>query len=93
MTNNEILEKLEAIRSATVIGAKDVLTMDECVLYTGYSKTELYSKTSKREIPHYKRGNFLYFVKSELNDWLTAHPIPTKSEIGKQADTYTAINN
>lgn len=88
----DVLDKLEAIRCATIIGTKDVLTVDECAMFTGYSKSQLYRFTSTRDIPHYKRGNFVYFVKSEVEKWLTANPVPTKSEIAAQAETYVAIN-
>ena len=31
----------------------------------------IYALTSRRQIPHYKRGGKLYFRRSELIEWLT----------------------
>lgn len=88
---NSIREGLEAIKIATLIGTKDVLTLDECCMLTGYSKSMLYTFTSKRVIPHFKRGKHLFFSKQQIQDWLTANPVPTTTEIEQDALTYTAF--
>lgn len=87
---NEIMEKLEDIRRATIIGSKDTLTLEECAMVTGYSVQSLYSFTSKRLIPHYKRGNYLFFSKKEIEKWLQSNPIPTVDETSSLGTTYTA---
>lgn len=87
----EIMEKLEQIRCATLIGAKDTLTVEECALLTGYSEATLYGYTSRREIPHFKRGNKIYFSKSEVEAWMRSTPVPTVDESKSQAATYVAI--
>lgn len=43
-----------------------ILTIDEAVAFTGYSKSAIHSATSKDTIPHFKRGNKLFFFKDEL---------------------------
>lgn len=87
---NEIMAKLEDIRRATIIGSKDTLTLEECAMVTGYSVQSLYSFTSKRIIPHYKRGNYLFFSKQEIEKWLQSNPIPTVDETSSLGTTYTA---
>ena len=47
-----------------------ILTIDEAVAFTGYSKSAIHSATSKDTIPHFKRGNKLFFFKDELVEWL-----------------------
>ena len=47
-----------------------ILTIDEAVAFTGYSKSAIHSATSKDTIPHFKRGNKLFFYRDELADWL-----------------------
>lgn len=44
-----------------------ILTIDEAVAFTGYSKSAIHSATSKDTIPHFKRGNKLFF--SRMNLW------------------------
>lgn len=87
---NEIMAKLEDIRRATIIGSKDTLTLEECAMVTGYSIQSLYSFTSKRLIPHFKRGNYLFFSKQEIEKWLQSNPIPTADETNSLGTTYTA---
>lgn len=87
---NEIMAKLEDIRRATIISSKDTLTLEECAMVTGYSIQSLYSFTSKRLIPHYKRGNYLFFSKQEIEKWLQSNPIPTVDETSSLGTTYTA---
>lgn len=87
-----VMAKLEDIRRATLIGSKDTLTLEECAMVTGYSIQSLYSFTSKRLIPHFKRGNYLYFSKQEIEKWLQSNRVPTQEELEQQAVTYTALN-
>ena len=66
----EIKQQLAEIKALTLLAAKDMLTMDDAVLYTGLGKSYLYVLTCKNKIPYYKpNGKNIYFKKSELNDW------------------------
>lgn len=85
-----VMAKLEDIRRATLIGSKDTLTLEECAMVTGYSIQSLYSFTSKRLIPHFKRGNYLYFSKQEIEKWLQSNRVPTVEETDSMGTTYTA---
>jgi predicted DNA-binding transcriptional regulator AlpA len=44
---------------------------------TGYSSASIYSKSSKNELPHFKRDGKLFFLKDEIIAWLTANPVAT----------------
>lgn len=84
-----ITERLARIESLVVAGAKEVLTLDECSVYTGYSKNHLYRLTSQRAIPFYKpMGGTIYFRKSEIEDWLLQNRQATEAEINSKATTY-----
>lgn len=85
-----VMAKLEDIRRATLIGSKDTLTLEECAMVTGYSIQSLYSFTSKRLIPHFKRGNYLFFSKQEIEKWLQSNRVPTVEETSTIGTTYTA---
>ena len=57
-----------------------ILTNDEAVAFTGYSKSAIHSATSKDTIPHFKRGNKLFFFKDELVEWLKSDNRPKRGK-------------
>lgn len=57
-----------------------ILTIDEAVAFTGYSKSAIHSATSKATIPHFKRGNKLFFYKDELEEWLKSDERPKRGK-------------
>ena len=57
-----------------------ILTIDEAVAFTGYSKSAIHSATSKDTIPHFKRGNKLFFYKDELAEWLMSDSRPKRGK-------------
>ena len=83
-------ERFDRIETATRLGAKEVLTIEEAALLTGYKVKGLYELTSTKSIPHYKKNGRLYFRKSELEGWMTQHKVLTEQEINSKADTYLA---
>lgn len=60
------------------IAPKVVLDIKEVALLTGLSLSTLYKRTCKCEIPHYRQGGKLYFVRAEIEAWLTEYRIPCK---------------
>ena len=83
-------ERFDRIETSTLLGAKEVLTIEEAALLTGYKVKGLYELTSTKRIPHYKKNGRLYFRKSELEGWMTQHKVLTEQEINSKADTYLA---
>lgn len=68
---DELMQKLEELKRLTLIGAKDMLTIEELSYYTGFSIDYIYSLTHKKLIPYYKpSGKKIYFDKAEINDWM-----------------------
>lgn len=88
----DLSNKIDRLEAITLIGAKNVLDIDEAVLYTGYSKGHLYRLTCTRQIPHSKRDRKLFFDKAQLDAWMTEVHIPTAAQIDVAAETYTTIN-
>ena len=65
-SNNE-LKKLNQLLSEQNLMKKEILNVDEAILYLGISKSNLYKKTSAHKIPHYKpEGKIIYFKRNEL---------------------------
>lgn len=94
--NDEILktigQRFDRLERLTLIGAKDVLDIDEAAILIGMSVGHIYRLTSAREIPHYKKNRKLYFNKAELNEWMQELKVKTTAEIDRQATTYTATH-
>ena len=89
--NKDIMQKLEEIKALTLLAAKEMLTMDDAVLYTGLGKSCLYVLTCKNNIPYYKpNGKNIYFKKSELNDWLQRGRVNSIAEAESAAALYVA---
>lgn len=85
----ELTERLARLESLLLTGTKEVLTLDECSMFTGYSKNHLYRLTSQRAIPFYKpMGGTIYFKKQEVEEWLLQNRQATEAEINSKATTY-----
>ena len=83
-----VLTRLEALERMTLLAAKNVLELDDVVMLTGYSKKYLRLLISKREIPHYRRGNRLYFDRDEVEGWMKETRIPSNNEVERAAVGY-----
>jgi predicted DNA-binding transcriptional regulator AlpA len=64
----------------------EVYGIDTLKQITGYSRATVYSKTSRNEIPHFKRDGKLYFRHSEILAWLTENRVKTKAEFSQKMD-------
>ncbi len=51
---------------------KDYLNIDEASKLLSLSKKTLHNFTSQGKIPHFKKGNRLYFERTKLLEWLTS---------------------
>jgi excisionase family DNA binding protein len=86
----KILTKLQELTVLTLLSAKKALTMSDCALLTGLSKSHLYKKVMKKEIPYYKSdgGKLTYFDKLEVENWCLKHRVKTSDELETEAATY-----
>lgn len=83
------MSKLEVIERLSLLAAKNVLTLDDVAMLTGYSRSHLYKLTSAREIPHYKHnGKQLFFDRAEVEQWLKQGKVSTDAEIEQRAAGY-----
>lgn len=96
-----ILDKLNTIENLLRIVKKDdkitvpiaeVFNLNQAAEYVSLSKSAIYKKTSERNIPHFKKGKKLYFIRSELDEWLTENKVSTHAQIEKEADIYLLRN-
>ena len=64
----------------------EIFGIDTAVDLSGYKRSTIYAKTSRNEIPHFKRDNKVLFRKSEFFAWLTENRIETKAEYSRRMD-------
>ena len=79
-----LLEDLKKLGSSI----PDILNVEEAARFLKLKITTLYEKTSKKLIPHFKKGNKLYFNRIELDEWIRKGKVKTKPEIEGEAATY-----
>lgn len=91
--SNQILERLDTIARYTLLGAKQVLDMDDVCALTSLSKSRVYALCSSNEIPHYKRAKLLYFDKSEIENWMKSNRVATDAESRAEAARYDLQRN
>lgn len=85
-------ERFDRLERAALIGAKPVLGVEEAAEFTGYTVKGIYTLTSEKRIPHYKKNGKLYFKKDELEAWMTENKVLTQREINSKAQTYVATH-
>lgn len=79
-----LLLKQQVITPATD-ETNQFLTIQEASQFLMLSIPTIYSKVSRKELPHYKRGKRLYFRKTDLIDFLKSGRVLTADEAQAQA--------
>jgi len=82
-----LLQKAESQpETNNLFGIKDVAKL------TGLTVPTLYGYCQRNEIPYQKKGNRLYFFKSEIIDWIKSGRQKTIKELQSDADTLLSNN-
>jgi excisionase family DNA binding protein len=68
-----------------------LLTIDELAKLISLTKGSIYGLVHKNDIPYHKKGK-LYFLKSEILDWIKSGKRETKSSLHEKADAYIIKN-
>ena len=69
------------------------IRLDEVVPITGLTKPTLYGYVQRNEIPYHKKGNRLYFFKTEIIDWIKTGKQKTLKELEAETDEYLSNKN
>ena|ERR1019366_22619 len=67
----------------------EILDVKQAADFLRLKITTLYEKTSEKTIPHFKKGNKLYFNRDELQAWVQEGKVKTTDELQSQAASYT----
>jgi excisionase family DNA binding protein len=71
----------------------EILNANQAAKLLNIAKPTLYSKTSRQEIPFFKRGKKLLFRKSELIQWIENGKHRSKAELDRMANDYLTSKN
>jgi excisionase family DNA binding protein len=95
MKTDTILEKLNNLQqlikleSAPLKQDERPLTFAEACIYLGVSRSHLYKLTCRQKISHFKPNNKkLYFLKSDLNNYMLRNRRKSEEEIDQKASDY-----
>lgn len=85
---DKILSQLEELKKVMLL-QKEVFTIEELSLYTGYTVDYIYKMVHQGILPYSKpNGKKLFFVKEEIISWLSANKHKSNQELEAQADSY-----
>lgn len=84
------------ISSADTNSLPEIMTVEDVAAMLYKSVSTIYTMTSDHRIPYRKQGNKLYFLRSEINAWLSASVVPKdtpKRRHKPQDDEISTENN
>ena len=99
-SKNEFIEELKQFiqeeldkNNLTITQIEPPCNIEEATDFVGVALGTMYEYTSKRIIPHYKKGKRLFFFKSELSEWLKEGKVKTLKDIDQEAKDYLLNKN
>ncbi|MEO7991908.1 MAG: helix-turn-helix domain-containing protein [Chryseolinea sp.] len=84
-----LTEILREVKHKAEANIPDILNVSEAAAFLKLQISTLYEKTATRLIPHFKKGNRLYFYRKDLEDWLREGRVKTQRELQSDASTFT----
>lgn len=88
MENNLIIQKLNQLEKLIIGSNKSILTVEELVAYTGYSRSYIYKLVHKNILPYSKPAGALFFEKSEIDLYLLQNKSKSVSQLEQEAHNY-----
>lgn len=85
-TLDDISTRLERLERMAAL-SKNVLTINEVAMLTGYTVKYLRQLIARHELTYYRRGNRLYFNRNEVENWMMGQRIPSNEEIRIKANS------
>jgi len=94
MDTENISKQLDELKRLVLLGAKNVLNVDDLCLLLGATRKNVYKMTSKKQIPFYKpQGGKIYFKKDEVEAWMLRNRSASLDEIESKAELFCITNN
>jgi len=86
-TLDDISKRLERLETLVTCNSKAVLNVNETAMLTGYTVKYLRQLIARHELTYYRRGNRLYFNRTEVENWMMEQRIPSNEEIRIKANS------
>lgn len=89
--NEVIIKKLNKLETLLVSSVKQILTVEDLINYTGFSRSYIYKLVHKNILPYSKpNGKTLFFQKNEIDEWLLQNKSNSVFQIEQKAIEYTS---
>jgi len=88
---NRITDKLNLSLGRDPLQEDEFMTIDELAKFISMTKGSIYGLVHKNAIPYHKKGK-LYFLKSEIMDWIKEGKRETNSVLLDKVDEYLLKN-
>jgi len=85
---DEVIALLQKLQNQPKPEPDNPIHIEEVVKLTGLTKPTIYAYCQRNEIPYQKKGNRLFFFKSEIIKWIKTGKRKTLKEIKSEADNY-----
>ncbi len=85
-----ISQEIKSQTKTLNLSTREILNVDEAIAYLKLSRSCLYKKTYKKQIPYYKPPGCkrIYFRKAELEEWLLSNKVKTVAELENNTENY-----
>jgi len=85
---NEIKELKKLLLESNLCN-KEILSVEDTIIYLQISKSYLYKLTSKRQIPFYiPGGKKIYFKRTEIDQWIYDSKVESISDTQDNVERY-----
>lgn len=84
----QTLREIMAETKPAIQAISEILDVKQAAEFLRLKVTTIYEKTSRKLIPHFKKGNKLLFKRSELEAWVSEGKVKPSSETETEAATY-----
>lgn len=86
---NKSFEKAKAYFEAQKGSEQEIpISIDDAAQVVNLTKPTIYGLVHKNKIPYRKKGKRLYFLKSELIDWINSGRKISKSSLNEKVDEF-----
>lgn len=91
--NEVIIEKLNKLETLLVSSIKPILTVEDLINYTGFSRSYIYKLVHLNILPYSKpNGKTLFFQKNEIDSFLLQNKNSSIAQIKQKAIDYSSTS-
>ena len=88
--NTQLSEIRQELNSKSQTNTEEVFTVEMAASFLNLTINTIYKKAKLLELTSHPRAGCLYFLKSELTDWVKEAKKISRREIDEQTDRYLA---